>query len=297
MLPPEARFRRFARAVTTEVGALDDSFLGRGRPLGVARVLNAVGSGRNVVADLRAYLRLDSGLMSRLLRSLEEEGLVITRQGNDDARFRVVELTAAGRRELQAYDEISDQRARTVLAKHSEPRRLLEALDLVATVLIKDQVVVDMLPASDPKSKYCLNAYYGELQERFDEGFDVARSRDPGAEQTAPPNGAFLVASSDGLPVGCVALVGNGTERAEIKRLWVSPTARGCGIASLLMNHVEMVARDLGIRELRLDTNRALTEAFEFYRRAGWRVIDRFNDDPYADHFFAKTVGPESLTS
>ena len=82
MLTPEARFRRFARAVTTEVGALDDSFLGRGRPLGAARVLNAVGHGRTNVADLRAYLRLDSGLMSRLLRSLEGEGLIVTRQGN-----------------------------------------------------------------------------------------------------------------------------------------------------------------------------------------------------------------------
>lgn len=297
MLTPEARFRRFARAVTTEVGALDDSFLGRGRPLGAARVLNAIGHGRTSVADLRAYLRLDSGLMSRLLRSLEGEGLIVTRQGNEDARFRVVELTAAGRRELKAYDAISDQRARDVLERHSETSRLLDALDLIATVLTRDQVVVDVLPASDPKARYCLDAYYEELQERFEGGFDVSRSRDPGAEQTAPPKGAFLVASSDGLPVGCVALVGNGTQFAEIKRLWVSRAARGCGIASLLMRHAETVASGLGIRTLRLDTNRALTEAYGFYRRAGWREIDRFNDDPYADHFFAKDVAFESPSS
>lgn len=295
MLTPEARFRRFARAVTTEVGALDDSFLGRGRPLGAARVLNAVGHGRTSVADLRAYLRLDSGLMSRILRSLEREGLIVTQAGREDARSRVVALTAAGHRELEAYDTISDERARDVLERHSETSRLLAALDLIATVLTRDQIVIDMLPGSDPRSRYCLDAYYEELQARFEDGFDVAKSRDPKPEQIAPPKGAFLVAISDGLPIGCVALVGNGTEVAEIKRLWVSPAARGCGIARLLMRHAETVASGLGIRTLRLDTNRALTEACEFYRRAGWREIDRFNDDPYADHFFTRDVETESI--
>ena len=78
MLDPISRVRRFNRAVTSEVGALDTSFLGRGRPLGAARVLNAIGQGRGDVGELRDDLGLDSGLMSRLLRSLEDEGLIAT---------------------------------------------------------------------------------------------------------------------------------------------------------------------------------------------------------------------------
>ena len=61
---PVARVRRFNRAVTSEVGALDLSFLGRGRPLGAARVLNAIGHGRGDVTAIRDYLGLDSGLMA-----------------------------------------------------------------------------------------------------------------------------------------------------------------------------------------------------------------------------------------
>ena len=72
------RIRRFHRAVTRETGVMDQSFLGRGRPLGAARVLNAIGRGTNEVAAIRDYLGLDSGLMSRLLRGLEDEGLVAT---------------------------------------------------------------------------------------------------------------------------------------------------------------------------------------------------------------------------
>ncbi|WP_236638202.1 hypothetical protein [Mangrovicoccus ximenensis] len=65
-LDPVARFRRFARAATAELGALDQSFLGRGRPLGAARVLNAIGRGQEDLAEIRAHLGLDSGLASRL---------------------------------------------------------------------------------------------------------------------------------------------------------------------------------------------------------------------------------------
>ena len=67
---PIARIRRFNRAVTAEVGALDTSFLGRGRPLGSARVLWSIAPGGTDVADIRNMLRLDSGLLSRLLRGL-----------------------------------------------------------------------------------------------------------------------------------------------------------------------------------------------------------------------------------
>ena len=89
---PVLRLRRFQRAVTTETGALDGSFLGRGRPLGAARVLNAIGRGRQDVAAIRADLELDSGLLSRLLRRLEAEGLIAMTADPGDARRRRARL-------------------------------------------------------------------------------------------------------------------------------------------------------------------------------------------------------------
>lgn len=292
MLTPEARFRRFARAVTTEVGALDSSFLGRGRPLGTARVLNAVGQGRTDVADIRANLRLDSGLMSRLLRALEDEGLVVTRPDPVDARRRSVELTAVGRREFDAYEDLSDGRAARVLASHRDPEALLAALDLIASSLAPDQVEIHRVDPREPAARWCLDRYYEELQRVFEDGFDVEKSRDPRPDKLLPPRGAFLIAIQDGLPIGCVGLSGDGGEVAEIKRLWVAPCARGLGCARRLMAAVEDEARALGVRTLRLDTNRALPEAAELYRRSGWREIERFNDDPYAHVFFEKNLEP-----
>lgn len=285
-----ARVRRFNRAVTAEVGALDSSFLGRGRPLGAARVLNAIGTGHTDVAALRDYLGLDSGLMSRLLRGLEEEGLVATRGHPADARRRVAELTEAGRREFEAYEELSNARAATLLAAHPKPETLLAAMDLVASALGRDRIAIKETDPRSEDARYCLHEYYAELARRFENGFEVSLSRDPDAADMIRPRGAFLVALSDGLPLGCVALKGAGGSIAEVKRLWVAPAARNLGLARRLMEEVEAAARELGVATLRLDTNRALPEALQLYRRSGWTEIGRFNDDPYPDFFFEKRL-------
>ncbi|MDU6667821.1 MAG: helix-turn-helix domain-containing GNAT family N-acetyltransferase, partial [Bradyrhizobium sp.] len=258
--------------------------------LGAARVLNAIGHGRSDVAELRDYLALDSGLMSRLLRSLEEEGLVTTKPHPEDARRRIAKLTAAGRREFEAYETLSNAQAESMLARHSQPEALLAAMDMVAAALGRSRISIDLLdPRSEP-ARYCLGEYYAELSRRFARGYDVALSRDPDATDMIAPRGAFFVALSDGLPLGCVGLKGAGGPLAEIKRLWVAPAARGLGLARRLMDAAETAARQLSITTLRLDTNSALGEAMQLYRRTGWTEIERFNDDPYPDLFFEKRL-------
>jgi DNA-binding MarR family transcriptional regulator/GNAT superfamily N-acetyltransferase len=290
MFDPVSRVRRFNRAVTREAGALDSSFLGRGRPLGAARVLNAIGQGRSDVADIRDYLDLDSGLMSRLLRGLEDEGLVETVPHPDDARRRVAKLTKTGRREFNAYEAISDSRAELLLGRYGNSQALLAAMDLIATAFGRGNIAIAAADPADKEAKYCLGEYYGELARRFKGGFDVSLSRDPDAADMIAPRGTFLVAMSDGLPIGCVGLKGDGGELAEVKRLWVAPSARGLGLGRRLMESVESAARDIAIKILRLDTNSALPEAGQLYRSSGWSEIDRFNDDPYPDLFFEKRL-------
>ncbi len=273
-----------------EVGALDNSFLGRGRPLGAARVLNAIGRGRTDVADIRDYLQLNSGLMSRLLRSLEDEGLVETMPHKDDARRRIAKLTRTGRREFNAYEAISDSRAELLLGRQSNSEALLAAMDMIASAFGRGSISIDATNPGSEEARYCLDEYYAELARRFKGGFEVALSRDPDAADMILPRGTFLVATSDGLPIGCVGLKGSGGDLAEVKRLWVAPSARGLGLGKHLMESVERAARDIAIKVLRLDTNSALPEAMRLYRNSGWIEIERFNDDPYPDLFFEKRL-------
>ncbi|QQO21455.1 MarR family transcriptional regulator [Bradyrhizobium diazoefficiens] len=290
MLDPVARVRRFNRAVTSAVGALDTSFLGRSRPLGAARVLNAIGHGRSDVAEIRDYLGLDSGLMSRLLRSLEDEGLVETEAHQDDARRRVAKLTRTGRREFAAYEALSNAQAEGFLAQHSQREALLAAMDLIASTLTRERIALREMDPRSEEARHCLGEYYAELGRRFEQGFDVSLSRDPDAKDMRRPRGTFIVAISDTLPIGCVGLKGTDHGYAEVKRLWVAPAARGLRLGRRLMDTVESAARELGIALLRLDTNSALPEAGRLYRTTGWREISRYNDDPYPDLFFEKRL-------
>src|SRR5687767_10707758 len=91
-----ARVRKFNRVVTQRVGALNGDYLARGRPLGEARVLWEIGEHGCEVRLLRSVLGLDSGYLSRLLRSLEADRLVTVGSSGDDKRVRTARLTKAG---------------------------------------------------------------------------------------------------------------------------------------------------------------------------------------------------------
>jgi GNAT superfamily N-acetyltransferase len=161
-------------------------------------------------------------------------------------------------------------------------------MDVVAAALGRGRIAIEEMDPRSGKARYCLGEYYTELARRFENGFDVSLSRDPEANDMIRPRSAFLVAMSDGLPIGCVGLKGTGSEIAEIKRLWVAPSARRLGVGRRLLDAAENAARHLSIKTLRLDTNRTLPDAFQLYRSTGWSEIDRFNDDPYPDLFFEK---------
>jgi GNAT superfamily N-acetyltransferase len=182
-----------------------------------------------------------------------------------------------------------------MLAGRRSSEELLQAMDLIASWLNKHRIVLEQADPRSDRAKDCLSSYYAELAVRFSQGFDVAKSRDPEAGQMVPPRGTFLLAISDGLPVGCVGLKGGAGRTGEIKRLWVAPHARGLGIARQLMSAAEARALDLGMKVLRLDTNSALPEARRLYEQSGWIEIPRFNDDPYPDLFFEKDISRSDI--
>jgi GNAT superfamily N-acetyltransferase len=76
----------------------------------------------------------------------------------------------------------------------------------------------------------------------------------------------------------------------EIKRMWVHSALRGGGVGRRLLQHLEDHAVRLGRSRVVLDTNATLLEAIAMYQRAGYTPIERYNDNPYAAHWFAKAL-------
>ena len=287
-----AQVRRFNRTVTQRIGALEDTFLTRGRPLGHSRVLWEIGPDGTDVRALRSRLDLDSGYLSRVLRSLEAEGLVTVGASRADGRVRVARLTGAGTRERAGLDARSDEAAAAVLAglSPSQQDRLVTAMAEVERLLQASMVDVRVTDPRDPDARACIAAYLAKLARRFDTGFDPGRSLPATDDDLVPPAGLLLLAWLHAEPVACAALKFHGREPAEVKRMWVAEPVRGLGVGRRLLVAVEEHALASGARTLRLETNRALTEAIALYRSAGYREVPAFNDEPFADHWFEKRV-------
>ena len=156
----------------------------------------------------------------------------------------------------------------------------------IRTALVR---IAEEAPDS-PDARSCLEAYFRELAARFEGGFGAGAEGSAPVADMAPPSGLFVIARLDGDAVGCGGLKRVDKATGEIKRVWTAPSARGLGVARWMLRTLEAAAREQGLKTLRLDTNRALIEAHALYRSEGYLEIARFNDNPYAHHWFEKRL-------
>src|SRR3954447_13076748 len=149
------RGRRFNRTVTQRLGVLEETYLSRARPIGQARLLWEIGPDGADVRDLRARLDLDSGYLSRLLRALEADGLVVVEPGAPDRRVRTARLTAAGRTERGELDRRSDELAAGLLAPldTDQRERLAAAMAEVERLLTASTVTVSVIDPGRPEAR------------------------------------------------------------------------------------------------------------------------------------------------
>ena len=284
--------RRFNRTVTQRIGVLDDEYLARGRPLAASRVLWEVGVDGLDVRSLRARLGLDSGYLSRLLRSLEQEGLITVTPDEADGRVRMVRHTDAGRAEFLVMEALSDDLAWSMLDPLGADDRqaLVAAMATVDRLLRLGQVAIAAEDPHSPEADACLRAYFAEIDERFESGFDFDAAEPFAVDDMVEPEGVLLLARIGERPVACGALHFFPDAVADVKRMWVDPAARGLGLGRRMLVELEALARSRGVTLLRLETNRSLVEAVGLYRALGYEEVDPFNDEVHAHHWFAKPL-------
>jgi DNA-binding MarR family transcriptional regulator/GNAT superfamily N-acetyltransferase len=290
--PEVQQIRRFNRVVSQRIGALSDHYLARSRPLGACRVLWEIGVEGAEVRALRSRLGLDSGQLSRLLRSLEADRLIEVVPSPADARIRVARLTSAGIAECRLLDDRSDELARSILTPLDPGQReeLVLAMRSVERLITASLVDVRVVDPEDPDAKRCLRAYVAELNRRSDIPFDPSTGSTAEPHEVRAPAGAFVVAYLNGEAIGCGAVKHRPGGPSDIKRMWVAESARGLGIGRRLLRELEQLARESGAPAAQLETNAALVEAIAMYRSAGYREVPPFNDEPFAHHWFAKPL-------
>ena len=120
------------------------------------------------------------------------------------------------------------------------------------------------------------------------QGFDAEMGALPG--KCAPPAGELLLARyPNGTPVGCVGLRHIEPQGCcEMKRLYVSPEVRGCGLGERLVDAVVKEAERIGYREMRLDTLPSMAGAIALYRKLGFEPIEPYYDTPVIGTIFMR---------
>lgn len=127
-----------------------------------------------------------------------------------------------------------------------------------------------------PIATQLILALNAELTERYPE--DGANFFNLHADEVSEGRGGFFVAYQDGNPIGCGAVRRIEPHVAEIKRMYVTPSARGLGVGRQILDRLEAEARRLGAHRLVLETGPRQPEAIALYARAGFEQVPLFGD-------------------
>lgn len=225
-----------------------------------------------------------------MAKTLQAQGMVRVSVHPGDSRLRMVELTRAGRIELEEQNRRADALAAGLLDGLTGPQRdrLAEAMSTAQRLLRLAGITVAPVDGAAPDARACLDAYAADIDARFPEGFDPSDLVGP--EEVSGNAGAFFVAYEEGRPVGCGALRRLEPRVGEIRHVWVHPDARRLGLARRILAALETEAAARRLAVLRLDTHASLTEARTMYRACGYTEIPPYGDHVYGDYWFEKRL-------
>lgn len=158
-----------------------------------------------------------------------------------------------------------------------------------------EPVLIEVVAPDGSAASQILRSYIDDVAGRYygrhatDEEIDSALREDPSIDLQLP-SGVFLVARQRDAVLGCAGLRLLPERVGEVKRLFVTPLARGIGLGARLMGELERLARGHGLSVLRLDTRHDLVESRRLYATLGYQEVPAFNDGQYAEHWLAKPV-------
>jgi DNA-binding MarR family transcriptional regulator/GNAT superfamily N-acetyltransferase len=289
--------RAFNRFYTRVLGLLDEGLAHTAYSLTEARVLFEIAHhGVASVADLRSWLGVDAGYLSRILARFESDGLVVRERAEADARRQVTRLTARGRAAFGELDERASADVAGLLAPVTEPgrRRLVDAMGSVERLLSdRGERPAPIVRAPRPGELGWIVQRHGSLYAEeygWNDEFEALVARIVGeyVDTRDPRRDAAWIAEVDGEPVGSVLCVHKDDRVAQLRLLLVEPSARGLGIGRKLVDTCLDFARSAGYEEMVLWTNSVLADARRIYRRAGFELVDESPNPAFGQQLTAQ---------
>ena len=287
--------RAFNRFYTSQIGLLEEGLLKSGFTLTECRVLYELAHrDQPTAAQIGGSLGLDAGYLSRILAKFKRLKLVNRTVSKQDVRAVHLALTAAGSKAFLPIEAA----ARKHIGELLEP---LDARDIDAVTAAMGVVQRVLAGSGSPKEPYRLRdmavgdigwithrqallytreygwdqtyeALVAEILAGFVKTFDAKRERS-------------WVAQRDGQIIGSVFLMRKSDDVAQLRLLYVEPSARGLGVGRRLVEECIHFARAQGYRRLTLWTNDCLVSARKIYLATGFKLTKE-----QAHHSFGKDL-------
>jgi GNAT superfamily N-acetyltransferase len=145
-------------------------------------------------------------------------------------------------------------------------------------------------PPDAPAARALFDEYMELVRERAGRDFQPVEHIFASPEVFSGPGAAWLVAYDGDRAVACGGLRPLAPDTGEIKRMFVTPTARRRGLARRLLAELEAIARDAGQTRIRLLTTELLPEALELYAKAGYTVVSSHIEANHTDYWLEKSL-------
>ena len=275
--------RRFNRFYTKQIGVLQEHLLKSPFSLTEARALYELAHLKQTTAtDLAAALGLDTGYLSRILSAFEKQGLLVKKPSKTDGRRSLLRLTARGQAAFRRINLASHNQVEAMLGDLSEDgqTRLVAAVQAIEDLLgaQPEQRAPFLLRPHHPGDMGWVVQRHGALYAQeygWDEHFEALvadivakfiRAYDPKRERC-------WIAERNGENVGCVFLVKQSDEVAQLRLLLVEPSARGLGIGKRLVEECRGFAQQARYRKITLWTNSVLHAARKIYENEGYCLV------------------------
>ncbi len=285
---PISAIRQFNRFYTKHIGVLREGHLDSPFSLTEVRVMYELAHRDSpTAAELARELGVDSGYLSRILRSFEQRGLIEKTRSGSDGRQTHLRLTDAGRAGFAGLDTRADEEIATLVERvaQDDRRRLTDAMRTIERVLAPAEARrTYLIRTHQPGDIGWVVFRHGVLYAReygWDERFEalVAQIVAEFVHNFDARRDRCWIAEQDGERVGSVFLVKKSETVAKLRLLLVEPKARGLGIGHRLVDECIRFARRAQYQRMTLWTNSILHAARHIYVQAGFTLV---SEEPHS---------------
>jgi DNA-binding MarR family transcriptional regulator/N-acetylglutamate synthase-like GNAT family acetyltransferase len=277
--------RHFNRFYTQKIGVLQEGLLKSSFSLTQLRVLYELAyRERPSAAELSQDLSLDPGYLSRILNDFESKGYIERKPSKEDGRQNHIEFTKKGRDAFAPLNMRSHEEIAVLLSQLSatEQNKVLDAMKTIENLLNGEDKpkVPYILRTHQPGDMGWVVYRHGVLYSQeygWDEQFEalVATITAKFIQKFDSKRERCWIAEKEGEIVGSVFLVKRTKHVAQLRLLYVEPSARGMGIGARLVSECVRFAKQAGYKKIVLWTNSILYAARKIYANQGFKITNK----------------------